>query len=508
MCGHLFKFLNSFLVTIQKPLPPHSSPLMKNHLIGLLIKKPDSIFSNGCVQQSLFLKKTLELTGATVRFLSVEKEYTVFEAGTDNFEVVFTNSDTDFSDYSILIMSSLVLVRNEHNSPYIDNMLSHPHLRIVNFVCGNVYILHQEEFVFDVHHIIEHYQQEYSHLNWLMEMYDYQQDYLTMICDRPTKLSPYVWDPDIIEHYIRTNDLNIATVDEASTEKINIILFEPNMSIHKNSLVPLLICEAYEKKYPDRINRVYFFCGDKVSSHNQATISRLTLHKKNKIETHGRIIMPYVIDLVRKNNSNMNIVLSHTLMNRLNFLHLELMHLGIPIVHNCEPFRNNGMYFEDNRFYAAVDIIEKVRTNFDATDYRSRCAGIIAHYRSSHPERVKCYQQLIESTMTSDNAQISLPPPPPLPVDRLPKSGIGMVYVVESADADAEIEDRLANDTSLENVTIIYAKGFAPSRISSIHNVVELDTLRTHHPESNVRDDEFVKRISPYKTVTNIVRLG
>lgn len=494
---------------------------MTRRTIGLLIKKPESIFSNGCVQQSLFLKKTLEYTGATVNFLSVEPDYTHFEAGKEQYTITYTNSDTDFTNYDMLIMSSLVLVRNENNNPFIDNMLRHKHLKIVNFVCGNVYILHQEEFVFNVHHIIEHYQQEYTHLNWLMEMYDYQQDYLTMICDRPTKISPYVWDPDIIEHYVQSHKLNISSVDEIASEKINIIIFEPNMSIHKNSLIPLLICESYEKKYPDRINRVYFFCGDKVAQHNQTILSHLVLHKNKKIEIHGRIIMPYVINLIRNNNTHMNIVLSHTFMNRLNFLHLELMYLGIPIVHNCEPFRNNGMYFEDNQFYKAVDIIENTRRTFDAQKYRKQCSTIISHYASSNPERIEIYKQLIENTMIQNPSSHYNPTtlPSPIPItttttvtasdafsNRIPKTGSGKVYVFNSP-STSKINEFCANASRpLDNVTLILTQGSVPACISKICNVIQLDEIKSHfNIELDMLNKEHVKLLCPYNHISEII---
>ena len=46
--------------------------------VGLLIKKPDSIFSNGCVQQPLFLKKCLERADCQVVFIGIEADYTEF----------------------------------------------------------------------------------------------------------------------------------------------------------------------------------------------------------------------------------------------------------------------------------------------------------------------------------------------------------------------------------------------------------------------------------------------
>ena len=46
--------------------------------VGIMIKKPENIFSNGCVQQSLFMKKIIQNAGFEVYFLSIEPTYNTF----------------------------------------------------------------------------------------------------------------------------------------------------------------------------------------------------------------------------------------------------------------------------------------------------------------------------------------------------------------------------------------------------------------------------------------------
>ena len=42
------------------------------------------------------------------------------------------------------------------------------------------------------------------------------------------------------------------------------------------------------------------------------------------------------------------VVLSGNIRNNLNFIHLECMYLQIPIIHNCLPYQDNGLYYCDN----------------------------------------------------------------------------------------------------------------------------------------------------------------
>jgi hypothetical protein len=377
--------------------------------VGLLLKKPDSVFSNGCVQQPLFLKRALELGGCEVVMLGIEPDYTIFEQTQEPVE--FTNALTDFSSYHVLILASVVLLENENNMPYIENLQKYD-VVIVNFICGNIYILHQEEFVFQKHQIMHHYMQNYYHMNWIMEMYDYCEDYLRIMSNKPTEVVPYLWDPDIVQNYVSENHL-LRTLG-SNTEKINIMIFEANMSIHKNSLIPLLICEEFHRKFPGKLNKVYVFCCEKLLGENSGLVRWLSIFKDKKVEVYGRIVMPYIVDVISKNNDYLSVMLSYTLLNRLNFIHLEMMHLGIPIVHNCKPFEMNGNYFEDHDLRGAAVALERIRTTFvDANAYKEACAPILKKYSATDSERVETYKGLVDEIVKRFDLRVQPPPTAP-----------------------------------------------------------------------------------------------
>ena len=366
----------------------------RDGVVGVLIKRPDNIFSNGCIQQVLFLAKVFRNAGHTVEFLSVEQGYDRFEL-TDH-PIRLTDHTTDFSKYKCVILGSLVLLE-ANNKAYIDNLVSFK-IPIYNLICGNVFVLLQEEFVFDVHHIMHHYMQSYITENWVMEMYDYAVDYIAVFTGKPTRVVPYVWDPDVVRTYISKQALFRDRERVADKSKVNLLMFEPNMSVHKNALVPILIANEYYRKYPDRLNRVYVFCGDKVlPKMNKEVMGRLEVVRDSKLEMYGRIIMPYIVDNIQRHNPYLNVVVSYTLMNNLNFLHLELFDMGVPIVHNCEPYRENGLYFPDFEISKAVALIESTRTSFDKDAYIARCHPILERYASSDTSRVTEYDALLSA---------------------------------------------------------------------------------------------------------------
>tara|TARA_Y100000389_G_scaffold194747_1_gene225175 strand:- start:1221 stop:2678 length:1458 start_codon:yes stop_codon:yes gene_type:complete len=369
--------------------------------IGIFIKKPENIFSNGCIQQTYFLKKLFENCEYDVDFLSIESHYTNFEL--TNEQIIFTNNTFDFSSYNCVILGSLVLLP-ETNKPFIDNLLSY-NIQIINLICGNVYILHQEEFVFQKHNILTHYRQDYFTENWVLEMYNYAKDYVQMVSSTDTLITPYVWDIDIIKEYIEKNNIFNTEITEDNS-KVNLLIFEPNMSIHKNALVPLLICDEYYKQNKDKVNKVYIFCGDKVVKESNF-VKQLDISKDNKLETYARIIMPYIVDVIQKNNNFRNIVVSYNILNNLNFLHLEMFYLGFPIIHNCKPFEKNGLYFDDFELLKAVELIETVRIDFDKMNYVDQCKSIIEDFSPTNQTRISTYKALFSRFKQNDPILIS-----------------------------------------------------------------------------------------------------
>lgn len=461
-----------------------------NHKVGILIKKPESIFSNGCIQQVLFLKKLLANTGAIVHFLSVELDYTRFEL-TDE-AIIFTDASFDFSPFHCVILGSLVL-SGESNIPYIRNLEKY-NIPVINLICGNLFVLHQEEFVFNTHHIISNYIKPYVTENWIMEMYDYSLDYVRMLSSKSSKIVPYTWDTDIIEAYIKQNNL-FKCPNSKDRSKVNLLLFEPNMSIHKNALIPLLICEEFYKQNPDSLNKIYAFCSDGVIQNmNVDLMQHLTIFKNKKIEVYGRIIMPYIVDAIDQNNPFLNIVVSYNLLNRLNFIHLELFHIGVPIVHNCEPFRQNGYYFEDFDLFAAVRLIKTIQTSFDKQTYQKRCKQIIETFSSSNANRIDKYKELLMSigkTTATTSSPVDGDNPLPstifVPAHPLFRQGEGYLFVIRSS-SDVE--------TTLSSIR----------HLAKTHSKINIEVIVRDHLTSNHLEDSISNIHNPDLTVNIICR--
>jgi hypothetical protein len=273
-------------------------------------------------------------------------------------------------------------------------------IKCVNVVCGNLFVLHQEEFVHGVHNIIHNFvnytlYDEY----WVLEMYPFLTEYIKLLTDKPAFLLPYVWSDTVIKKYILYNKLNVEfDYHEVSRNKINILIYEPNMSVHKTALIPLLIAENYSLRYPGKLHKVFVFCGTNVVTlMNQNFIQNLNIFKNGYLEAYDRMIMPNTLELIKSNNNFINVVVSHNIMNNLNFLHLEMMTLDIPIIHNCEPFKQNKLYYDDYSLTCAVDLVDWVRTDFYLnSDYRTNVYEVKNKFHPHTFHRQETYKAHIQ----------------------------------------------------------------------------------------------------------------
>jgi hypothetical protein len=367
--------------------------------IGLLLSRAQSLFTSGCVQQTLFLKKTLINCGFDVDFLSLAKDYTNFEMTND--PITFTDNNFDFSTFNIVICASLIL-SPENNGEYITNLKSFKNVKLVCFVCGNVFVLNHEEIVFSKHNILYTYLSGVFDETWILGMYSFSKDYMELLMKNPVRVLPHIWDNNIVDMYIENNCPDMSEIkNKNNTSKVNLLIFEPNVSIHKTCLVPILIAEKYYIRYGHRVSNIFIFCANDIKENLIKIFHNLEIFKDKKVEILGRVIMPHAISSIQSMNSFLNIVVSHNIKNELNFLHLEMFHLGIPIVHNCKPYEENGLYYEDGSEKCAIDLIEYARLSYDDDTIRKNTTPILDRYRPCNKKIIIEYSNACLDTVVS-----------------------------------------------------------------------------------------------------------
>lgn len=293
-------------------------------MIYILIKKPQSsVYENGCFQQSLFVYYAVQNAGFAVKMVSTE--YSVGETFKD---IAIHNIDKLFDECKMMIMISSIV----SDESFLKSLKQH-NIKIVGYNCGNLYYIYQEDLVFDKHNVIgeRSFGNKYFDQIWTIPNYENQLDFIEAITDTPCTSVPYVWNSDFV--------VGNKYIPKKNATSYNIIIFEPNMNLTKTCLIPIYICnELFKSGY----NVTAFV----ISKPNTKTFEKLCKMFAFNIEPYPRMVSYEVLTQLTEKTDAMNIILSHQKDNPLNFLHLEMLHLGYPLVHNSDKIKDLGYYYE------------------------------------------------------------------------------------------------------------------------------------------------------------------
>ena len=313
-----------------------------------------NIFSNGCLQQAYFIYKQLKKTFDRVQFGTVHESYTKF----DVVDIPVRNIiKTCLFDVKIVINVSLSV----HNKL----MYKLHGINVIDLFCGNVYTLHQEQYIFNSTNktLLEGITTNIADEIYTFPMYKEHTGYIDLLYNVPVTVIPHYWDSEIVDKYVTTKKLDVQHSEFAypdiGKKKYTFLVFEPNISIHKTSLVPLFICQRIYDKYPDLVDGIDIYCTQK-NIEIGAECLKFKILQKGLVKFKSRPILLDVLHELKTQKKNI-VIISHNIMNDMNFLHMELIHFGYPVIHNCLPYSSNGLYYEYEN--EAPSVFDRVLSN-------------------------------------------------------------------------------------------------------------------------------------------------
>jgi len=159
-------------------------------------------------------------------------------------------------------------------------------------------------------------------------------------------IAPYVWDPQWIQGLNRWTP--------RSWTKTDLVIMEPNISFQKCSLYPILLVKAFAKVYPEWKGRLIVQNADRLQmsrwfrDHIMPTLDLSVVWK-------GR--QP-LAEILKENPSAAFI--SHQLTNDYNYLVLELMHLGFPVLHNSQKWSAFGYNWSETCWAKAIQTLRSM----------------------------------------------------------------------------------------------------------------------------------------------------
>ena len=356
--------------------------------VGIFSQHSNSWFENGCNQQSLFVYETLNnISNVDCSIITMKSDKL------DNIKTVFLDENVN----NILNFEVIIFLSNSLHQENILKDIKKSGIKIINYNCGNWYYIYQEDLIFNVHNKIKdvsHYKfyDEY----WSIPNYSKDKYFYETLYNLDFKTAPYVWNETIINKYKNIN----YEINKATSETKYIVIAEPNVQITKTCLTPILICERLYNNNLFKNIKVIVLSQRKNDSFKNF-LGILNIYKEGLVETYDRLVFFDIIKQLKEKYIDFYI-LSHHQDNPLNFLHLETLHLGYPLIHNCDCYKNAGYFYNDinegsNQLLKAINNHKNI-----IKEYKEESKKTIFKYSPNNPVNINNYKILLDNIINKE----------------------------------------------------------------------------------------------------------
>jgi len=214
--------------------------------------------------------------------------------------------------------------------------------------------------------------------------------------DLTKMIAPYVWDPNIIT---RDGTQAISWRAPSTPEEEVFVIMEPNISFQKAALVPLFIMEHWYRtvgKPRGWSGKIHVVNGDRLSMsphfvHN--IMPYLEIYRDARVEPTGR---KDIVSTLREWPTATFIL--HNYNNEFNYMTLELLWCGFPVIHNSPSWVEFGYGYRAADLAGAALLVEEARTKHDERleTYKAHAATLAWRYSPYNPAVHAAWFPLIE----------------------------------------------------------------------------------------------------------------
>lgn len=283
--------------------------------------------------------------------------------------------------------------------------------KIVKYNCGNNYIIEMERIIFDDPEKSPpmSWSQSCDQVWYIPQQHKHNHDYYSIIHNTEALVVPFVWDPYFIDlRKKQLEEIGNNTVDYSHTSSTidakRVVSFEPNNNVIKFSMPLIMIVE-----HALRIGasfKDYKVCSGQRMFKNKAfleAISSLEIYKQGKIKYLGRYPIVNIL------TTDVDFVISHQWDNPLNYLYLDVMYLGYPLIHNAHMIKDAGYYYDDFNFKEGAHILKEALQKHDSNllKYAEKNKPVLERYTNKNFGMVETYKKLLDNLFEPSKHELS-----------------------------------------------------------------------------------------------------
>jgi len=201
---------------------------------------------------------------------------------------------------------------------------------------------------------------------------------------------PYVWDPC----FLINTPKNLKWRPRTESEKETIIITEPNISFQKTSVIPILALERWYRKNRNWDGQIIVFNGERLLQSpyfKENIFDTLELVKDNKISMVSRSDIQKTLEIYPYGT-----FLLHQVNNEYNYMALELLYHGYPLIHNATSWKEHGYYYPNSDLDALGNMLDATR-NHEANleTYKAHAQTLIWTHSPYNPSVQKKWYEVL-----------------------------------------------------------------------------------------------------------------
>lgn len=323
--------------------------------VGIVVSNQGSLYWNRFSQNAYFFYECCEAMGYSCQFLCAESNPYPFDHKYISIKQITTDSSIFNPLEYYIIVTTTVNVSDE-----VYSLLKSNKVCVIALVCGNKYVQDQEEFATGGDKVKTFLGQRRNiDEQWVIPLYNNFVEYMELIHKKPTFVVPYMWSPEIVKmnaqiHLRKSESVLFYNTSNRKSKKINLIIVEPNLNCYNSAWLPIIAAEKLHIKHPDLIHAVYVF---DFPSHNHAHQITNTLTVASKIKQFARLTMGEIMDFFNNQSEHMPVIVSHQILNSLNYLYYEMLYYGYPLIHNSSSLEECGYKYSEQNVTECVEQI-------------------------------------------------------------------------------------------------------------------------------------------------------
>ena len=329
----------------------------------------DSLFVNGLFQNVFILYKMLDSMGYAPILLVNEKP-----SDLNKVPAILRNVRMIIAEE--ILRNSIPIHLNIEIAMSIDpNMRNHMRSRgtkTVKLYLGNILNIDIETPIFYPGvHFAHHVTGEIDEV-WVSPHYKQHNEYAGLINKvAPAKIAPYVWDPCILT---LGGTRQYKWRPRSAGEPQVFVILEPNISFQKCSLIPLLIIERLYRSSKGDF-KVFIGNSERLQTNpffTKTILPSLELYKDGRLMFSGRNMITSIM-----NDYPSCIAVAHQWNNQYNYMTLEYLVSGFPVIHNAKDWSDAGYYYDGSSIDKGVEVLKKV-VEFHGSSLEAYAAGTAA----------------------------------------------------------------------------------------------------------------------------------